>query len=115
MTSSDNILLIDDPDVYTSLVKEHSLNTKNRVFIFSATWCGPCQTYKKMWQSEAAKNPTVYFIYVNVDECPDLAEEHGVTNGIPYTTIVSSKGKRMLSFGGPDIKKLRSGIEILLE
>lgn len=56
---------------------------------YTATWCAPCRTYGPIFD-EIASDPRfdlIEFEVVDVDEQPEVATEHGVTN-IPRTDVV---------------------------
>ena len=52
----------------------------------------------------AAGNPSAVFVKVDVDECEDTAEEHGVT-AMP-TFQAFSGGTRIATFSGADKQQL---------
>ena len=56
------------------------------LLVFGATWCGPCQSYKKELASFAQAHPDVPIIEIDVDDHPQLAQTYGV-RGIPATVI----------------------------
>jgi thioredoxin 1 len=46
---------------------------------FWAEWCGPCRTLAPIFERLSEKySDKMVFAKVNVDECPDLAEEYGI-------------------------------------
>jgi len=46
---------------------------------FWAEWCGPCRLLAPIFEKLSKKySDKIVFAKVNVDECPDLAEEYGV-------------------------------------
>ncbi|MBT4208376.1 thioredoxin family protein [Candidatus Woesearchaeota archaeon] len=51
---------------------------------FSATWCGPCKTFKPIMTEIAGEGYSVEFI--DVDQNQDLASKYGVRS-IPCTVI----------------------------
>ncbi|NHW44533.1 MAG: thioredoxin [Candidatus Verstraetearchaeota archaeon] len=65
---------------------------------FWAEWCGPCRMLAPIFEKLSEKySDKVVFAKVNVDECPDLAEEYGVmavptlilfANGIEVERII---------------------------
>lgn len=46
---------------------------------FTATWCGPCQRIKPIFEKMAEENPEVNFIKVDVDENSEASEKAGVS------------------------------------
>ena len=55
---------------------------------FSATWCGPCKTFKPIMNEISGEGHSVQFI--DVDESQDLAVKHSVRS-VP-TTIIEENG-----------------------
>jgi thiol:disulfide interchange protein len=85
---------------------------------FNATWCGPCQMYKRDVFSKAPfQNATKDMILVDIDcdQQPDLARKYGV-QGIPDLRFFSPAGKpvgKIVGFVGEqklldDIKKAKA-------
>ncbi|TVR12572.1 MAG: thioredoxin [Planctomycetota bacterium] len=56
------------------------------LLVFGATWCGPCQSYKKELASFIQAHPDVPVIEIDVDDHPELAQNYGV-RGIPATVV----------------------------
>ena len=55
---------------------------------FSATWCGPCKTFKPIMNEIAGEGHSVQFI--DVDQSQDLAAKHNVRS-VP-TTVIEENG-----------------------
>ena len=55
---------------------------------FSATWCGPCKTFKPIMNEIAGEGYSVQFI--DVDQSQDLAAKHNVRS-VP-TTVIEENG-----------------------
>ena len=55
---------------------------------FSATWCGPCKTFKPVMNEVAGEGHSVQFI--DVDQQQDLAARYNVRS-VP-TTIIEQDG-----------------------
>ena len=55
---------------------------------FSATWCGPCKTFKPVMNEIAGEGYSVQFI--DIDQQQDLAARHTVRS-VP-TTIIEENG-----------------------
>jgi len=52
---------------------------------FSATWCGPCKTFKPIMQ-EVAGEGSIIVEFIDVDQQQDLAAKYNVRS-IPATVI----------------------------
>ncbi|KAH7823498.1 Protein disulfide-isomerase [Monocercomonoides exilis] len=76
---------------------------------FSATWCGPCQQIKPVFESLPAQHPRVLFLHVDVDENRQMEEVQSVS-GVP-TFRFWKDGKKVDEFSGADERKLRDLIE----
>ncbi len=59
---------------------------------FWATWCGPCRMLSPVVDEVAAERADIKVGKVNVDDCPDLAAQFGVSS-IP-TLIVIKDGQQ---------------------
>jgi len=55
---------------------------------FSATWCGPCKTFKPIMNEIAGDGYSVQFI--DIDQSQDLAAKHNVRS-VP-TTVIEENG-----------------------
>jgi thioredoxin 1 len=55
---------------------------------FSATWCGPCKTFKPVMNEVVDEGHSVQFI--DIDQQQDLAAKHNVRS-VP-TTIIEENG-----------------------
>ena len=70
---------------------------------FSATWCGPCKTFKPIMNEIVGEGHSVQFI--DIDQSQDLAAKYGVRsvptvvieeNGIEVDRIVGSVSKQQV-------------------
>jgi thioredoxin 1 len=74
---------------------------------FNASWCGPCQKYKKeVFRSDEFKKATkeIFLVDIDVDKQAPLAEKYKVSE-IPDIRIVTADGKvvgRILGYAGQD-------------
>ena len=74
---------------------------------FNATWCGPCQMYRRyVFPTAEFKKATkdVVLVSIDVDKQPALAAKYGVS-GIPDLRILSASGKAldgMVGYGGAE-------------
>lgn len=88
--SASNVIELRDDDHHEDLLVENLLQNVV-VYIFSAPWCGPCKTFKTVWNDAAKKYPNVKFVYVNIDDCVTLADCQGISH-IPAVRIAKSGG-----------------------
>jgi len=63
---------------------------------FSATWCGPCKTFKPVMNEVAEEGHSVQFI--DVDQQQDLAAKYNVRS-VP-TTVIEKDGIEVDRFIG---------------
>lgn len=78
------------------------------VVMFTADWCNPCKKLKEHIKKKLLKKAT--FVYVNVSECPNIAEEFGI-NGIPDVRYyISGEDKLKEGFQGGDTEQLEKDI-----
>ena len=70
---------------------------------FSATWCGPCQTFKPVMNEIASEGYSVQFI--DIDQSPNTATQYSVMsvptviieeNGVEVDRFVGSMPKQMI-------------------
>ena len=70
---------------------------------FSATWCGPCQTFKPTMKEIAGEGFNVEFI--DIDKLSDLAQQYNVRsvptvvieeNGVEVDRVVGMQTKRVM-------------------
>ncbi len=84
---------------YRAALSEAKKTGKPIVFVFSATWCGPCQKMKKdVYPSEAIKPYHDKFVWAYLDaddkDNEKLAKQYGV-GGIPHIEIVDKDGQSL--------------------
>jgi len=66
---------------------------------FWASWCGPCQTFKPIFEAAAAAHPDLTFASCNTEDQADLAASFGVRS-IPTLAIFREK---VLLFAQPGL------------
>lgn len=65
---------------------------KLMVLDFNAVWCGPCRQFAPAFEKAAEDYAgKAVFISVNVDSCPEVAQQFGV-QGIPHVSFVQPDG-----------------------
>jgi|TARA_B100000809_G_scaffold182486_1_gene180242 thioredoxin 1 len=69
---------------------------------FSATWCGPCKTFKPVMNEVAGEGYTVEFI--DIDKSQDLAARYNVRS-VP-TVVIEQGGQEVSRFTGALSKQL---------
>ncbi|WP_415894984.1 thioredoxin domain-containing protein [Neptuniibacter sp. PT34_22] len=71
------------------------------LFYFEAEWCGPCKRVAPVLQAHNKENPQTQVKFVDVDNSPEIAEQHKV-RGIPVLHIYTA-GKHCEVVGAPDL------------
>ncbi|RGP74772.1 thioredoxin [Fusarium sporotrichioides] len=71
---------------------------------FWATWCGPCRMISPIFEKLSDTFGNVTFAKVDVDACPDVAQELGI-RAIP-TFIAFKNGQKSSEALGADPSKL---------
>ena len=69
---------------------------------FSATWCGPCQTFKPIMKEIASEGHSVQFI--DIDQQGDLAQQYNVRS-VP-TIVIEQGGTEVNRLIGATSKQL---------
>ena len=69
---------------------------------FSATWCGPCQTFKPVMNEIASEGYSVQFI--DIDQSSALAESYNV-RAVP-TVVIEENGSEVDRFIGSIPKQM---------
>lgn len=78
----------------------------------SATWCGPCKSYKPIFEEFAKNHETenVHFAEADADENSELTAKAGV-RGIPCTLIYNNGELKSKTTGMIDANKLSELLE----
>jgi|TARA_B100000035_G_scaffold315080_1_gene333813 thioredoxin 1 len=63
---------------------------------FSATWCGPCQSYKPIMEQLSSEGHNIEFI--DIDSQEDMARQYNVRS-VP-TTVIEENGNEISRFIG---------------
>lgn len=56
-----------------------------------AEWCGPCKMMMPVFEDASNKMPHFKFVKINIEDCPEIAQEYGISS-IP-TIIVFEDGQ----------------------
>jgi len=65
---------------------------------FSASWCGPCQALRPIFEEVKVRYSNVKFEEVDVDENYELASQYGVRS-VP-TVVIEKNGAEVSRFTG---------------
>ena len=65
---------------------------------FYAVWCGPCKMIAPFFEEQAAKNPEIKFVKVDVDQAMDICRQYKI-RAMP-TFILIKNGEVAQSFTG---------------
>jgi thioredoxin 1 len=88
------------------------LDENQRVIImFSASWCGPCKTFKPKFQNISLENPDVVFAYCDIEETNALATELEIQS-VP-TVVGFFNGIEEASVVGPSVDRVKELVEKL--
>lgn len=79
-------------------IEETISNNDIVVIDFWATWCGPCQTFKPIFEAAAEKHPDITFTSCNTEEQAELASMFSIQS-IP-TLVVFRDGIGIFSQPG---------------
>ncbi|CDP02192.1 unnamed protein product [Coffea canephora] len=66
---------------------------KLMVVDFAASWCGPCKLMEPLVKDMSGKYTDIDFVKIDVDELPDVAQEHKV-QAMP-TFLLLKQGKEV--------------------
>ncbi|KFG61576.1 thioredoxin-like protein TLP1 [Toxoplasma gondii TgCatPRC2] len=82
-----------------------------KVVQFSASWCGPCRQVTPTIEGWSEKMPAseVQFFHVDIDECPELAEEYDISS-VP-TFLFFKNGKKVNTVVGGNTAKIEEAIK----
>ncbi len=78
--------------------------------MFTAQWCGPCKMVFPYFSSLATKYPSIAFITVDVDICPNTAAEQEIS--FMPTFILYKDGYKVCEILGANIKQLDSILDV---
>ncbi|OBH77162.1 thiol reductase thioredoxin [Mycobacterium scrofulaceum] len=81
---------------------------------FSAAWCGPCASVRRVVEQVCADLPDVSHVEIDIDANPAAAKRLSVLS-LPTTLIFDAAGRqRYRSAGVPKVGDLRAALQPLL-
>lgn len=82
---------------------------------FSAVWCGPCASVRRVVDQVVASAPEVGHVEVDIDANPDAARELSVLS-LPTTFIFDATGRQAYRVSGvPKAADLRTALQALTQ
>ena len=89
-------------------------NTGPTVLHFSAEWCGPCGSVRRVVDQVCATLPDVAHVEIDIDANPAVARRFSVLS-LPTTFIFDADGRqRYRTAGVPKVADLHSALQPLL-
>ena len=86
------------------------MDKKKKVYAFSAKWCGPCKTYKPVFDATMADYPGMESRYIDIDEESELTSEHKIRS-VPTTIVFADDVEVFRETGTLDEVDLAKAIE----
>lgn len=81
---------------------------------FSATWCGPCQQIAPLvHELEATYKNQINFIYVDVDDDPEMASNFDI-NAVPTFVLIDAQGNIVDRIEGADPQRLQDVLKSIV-
>ena len=77
-----------------------------KVFMFSASWCGPCRQAKPVFNQLKESTTGVEFEVVDIDENPVMANNFNIT-GVPSFVVMENEKEVERLVGGAHVTKLK--------
>lgn len=75
------------------------------VLCFCAAWCDTCKEYQPKFERLAAQHPEACFVWVDIEDYPDLLGDEDVEN-FPTIAIIASTHVRFMGTVLPHIEHL---------
>jgi thioredoxin 1 len=90
----------------TNVAQFNKIKALEKVIIkFSANWCGPCKAMAPEFESLSKQYPSIAFVEVDIEKCPEIAEAFGVQS-LP-TFVALRKSVVVGNFMGANKAQLR--------
>lgn len=90
---------------------ERLFKTPDKLLVvqFSTAWCGPCKKIKPKIEELASKNPSVIFVYIDLEELDHLVQAVGV-DSVPTFKFYRNQ-KILTQFTGSNLSKVIENLE----
>jgi thioredoxin 1 len=69
-----SVIHVNTDEEFQELVEKH----ETCLVDFSASWCGPCRMIAPFYEQQAAENPKIKFLKVDVDELEKVAQSANI-------------------------------------
>lgn len=80
----------------------------NKLLVFSATWCGPCNAFKPTLQQLDQDR----IEYIDIDEMPEIREDYEVKS-VPTVILVDEDGEELQRLvGGQPLSTLQKLLDV---
>jgi len=94
-----NVLYIHSEDEWKACLEVNEQEGNLLVVCFGATWCGPCRALKPRFEALATQFASnIMFVKVDIEECPELAEQYEITS-LPTTLVFQDKKIKSITVG----------------
>jgi thioredoxin 1 len=93
------VTYIHSKDDWNSCLDIHQQDANTLVVCFGAPWCGPCKALKPRFEALSSKfDNNIMFVKVDIEECPELAEQFEITS-LPTTLIIKTSLVKSITVG----------------
>lgn len=88
---------------------EPAISADKALLYFSASWCGPCKSFKPMLEEFEKAHPEIVVVKIDVDDKRDLALLYAV-RAVPTLIVLTNGDETHRSVGTVERSKLESMI-----